>query len=1363
MPARINKDGWKKLVKFPEAPRKGNGNKSKGKDFTRFQISDRLYPPDYDLDDPKIKWSKTQFNVGGRKMKSLIKDNLVDSSYFPHYTLKNNKVYYNTAFTKSYGLKQFAELSKLNAEPDDTISFQVSFYLPKEDAKKSVKFKDNPYNDRYLITRGGIQMVPLFHTKYFISCPYKTIYDFLQKYCKTNKTFFKANEENAYQAFWDDIINKVDIDGINANQNIRKETINSVRDHLIINFSNFVKNRHNVQPLKYLNGVARDDLWFNNKERITNEKKKGICKFDSNDEFSTYPRNGCLFVELYFYFYEVMDRLAKQELKRGRQSKYQDFCISRIYKIIYGKDAIVPSPNDGDAWGLTFEQVKKFLKYFKICGGVFDGFYGDLQCFYDPTEDRYTKNIKLPDFYYIYANSHAWTLNKKLLRSLSHKEIRNAKSNLEKDLEEIGHKINHDVKKNYESVYVNFDFLKKKNKKQLEDIYVFFDSFQEIFNYMNSSLKEGNYIILTNLDLKDDLFIPFLDHKIIPSPYIKYNRIDNLYFQLWEGDKNILIKNQYSASAGQTYLRNIEEYKIYDFYYKKIKDSLISPQYLSVYSHQVRNIFHTYKTGGLRCLFDMNSYEQPISIQEDEEVVLEDNPVGVSDFNRFFLSQFLKIKYFGVLTADDHFLDYDGSLIEDYTLYVIEKTNDDFQYPFYKVNLCHGLFLKQVPKERYIIKKMLRYNRLVENVFVDDFKKIYDDKRLSDSFKKDIPNIIFGFFLQKFQSNHKSYFSTDLQEIRHFQNKIGGSSFSLENEKGHFFYKKFSSPLKDGFYPMGLMLMDAVHFRMDQLKNDLESCSLYPFAINVDCIYHEINIEKYDLFKAKFPHYFDYEDKNDWNAVGKLKYEENIVHFYKEYVPKMFNFDFSLPSINDIQLEHEEEWDKGDNFTDEVASLIQTHDRLFFFGHAGMGKSTSAIFGCLKLGLKFLILTKTTKLSDKWIFEKYDAQTADSFFGFRNLELLPDSSINKIAFENADVIIFDDMLLYELKLIHQIFFMMENYPNKKYIGNADPLQLNKVLNTLNVFDGNKYKKLVGLCSRLFHNVIHLKINKRLKTQEDRNEFYKMVELFKQKDVIAIDQWIHKHFNIVKRSQLSSLRGKIKNVITATNPQRNTYNNFIFSSVHGNDDWFSLGHVIMFDKPSMKAFEYKFGKSQLFKIVEIKGESYTLENTYTGEFVYVDNEDWLRKNFTYPFATTCHSWQGDTCKENILIVGWTKSWIDLEWKFSSITRPDDFKKVYILIDDEHHKIENDLFLKEKLDSLIEQDIARFGKDMITFSRLIDLEWMKYKLHEALMEKKVCPGCDGFLNSWDRIDSSLPHYKSNTQLVCWDCNRSKSNRW
>jgi hypothetical protein len=68
------------------------------------------------------------------------------------------------------------------------------------------------------------------------------------------------------------------------------------------------------------------------------------------------------------------------------------------------------------------------------------------------------------------------------------------------------------------------------------------------------------------------------------------------------------------------------------------------------------------------------------------------------------------------------------------------------------------------------------------------------------------------------------------------------------------------------------------------------------------------------------------------------------------------------------------------------------------------------------------------------------------------------------------------MFLYELKLIHQIFFLILKFPHKKFIGNGDPLQISKLFDEhFNAFDDNKYLKLLGLSSRLFKNTIELKI------------------------------------------------------------------------------------------------------------------------------------------------------------------------------------------------------------------------------------------------------------------------------------------------
>ena len=353
-------------------------------------------------------------------------------------------------------------------------------------------------------------------------------------------------------------------------------------------------------------------------------------------------------------------------------------------------------------------------------------------------------------------------------------------------------------------------------------------------------------------------------------------------------------------------------------------------------------------------------------------------------------------------------------------MYVIEKTLDVFQYPFYHNDLCYGLNLKNADRSLFEIKKVLRpASYEIVDGLEDHFKYVFSSE-LPDQLKKNIGNIICGLLIQKRKNIYKSFFSKNLNEVQFFRQEIGGYTipFTFEDKNvGYGFSKTFTRPLMNGFYPLGLLLLDSAHFRMDQLRKDLDECGLNPYAIQTDCIYHEHNPEKYSVFRQKFPHYFDYDDKNSLQAVGKIKYELKKCGDWNPFEYKRFDFDFSVPSIQNIEIKNEYD-------IDEFVSILSSLQSLCVFGHGGYGKSTSLIRAFIKMGLRFLILTKTHPLADKWISELKDnkqcsVQTVDSFFG---LQPFSDITYGNRFLDSKiyDVVLFDDSMLYDIRAIHQI-------------------------------------------------------------------------------------------------------------------------------------------------------------------------------------------------------------------------------------------------------------------------------------------------------------------------------------------------------
>lgn len=1342
-----------KVARFVEHRR----GKTVGRDFSQFQFSLNDFPRDKipkpnSLEWNRIRWSRA-YLVGGKKFKSLIREDKIDLDLFPHFRYQNGKVLYDKSFAKRDGLQIKRNYKDFNFKINDLVSFKVKFYVLSDDKKylENQKYRDDKYSDQRIPFKKNVFLIPVLHRYFFITTTAEKIRHKILKH----QLPLKFANQKVYDDFWSLINNKDTTVKASGNFELDKGTFDSIRDHIYAYVSDFSQSKMgSSNPLSYLSGVANDTYIMNVRgwKLSFDLAKQGICKFySSDDDFSTFPKGGCVYILLYYVFcnaiakqYRDAQKKKTTNIKNFKEGKYENFCISKIYRIIHNTD-IVPDYDDYDKWGLSFDDVKRFLKYYNSEGAVWDGF-GKCREYFNLGNG----SIHMPKFHYVYANQHAFLIENN--GDTIFKEVSQI-------LERISLKLDIDVSINYEN---EWDRFKLAISSKENDEYLFTDDLDEMVMYLGQDIENSTHI-MTNLDLADVFLDLWKKFGIKTSIDSRGQSISGLHILANNCKKYFFIKNQFSASAGQTIISSIEEYSLFRHYFNKVKHTLLHTRYLSVYSLQVRKIVQNFKKGGLKCCFDWDLYNEPMIIEDDGYVFNEDNNVvvGASDINRFYLSEFLKLEYLPVFNIDCFFIDYDQSPLEDYTIYIVEKIGDVFEYPYYRQDLCYGLQLRKINHQRFVIKKMMRPAHLEENILKVLFEEIYSSD-LSDSFKKDIGNILLGFLLQKNKNMHKTYHTIDLKEAEGFRRSIGGHYFEFfhrGDSHGFIFNKCFQSKLVDGFYFIGLLYLDASHFTMYELIQRMMECHLEPFAINVDCVYHNQlkDSDEYRLFQQKYPQYFDYQDKNHFNALGKLKYDESKSNVWSEYKIKTFNFNFSLPSQNIISMNTES--------IQEMTSIIQNIKRLFVFGQGGMGKSYTILKALENIVDKkrILILTKSWKLTDNWIAQQYASQTIDGFFHYQPNRYTPTSFIRMDDLLTFDAIVIDDMFLNGIHIWHSVFLLMEQFPDKIIIGNGDPYQLDGVFDVFfNAFDGNREKKMIQLASNLFTNIIELKENKRLTLDSDRLVYQQLISIIKSdvtKDIqyIKLCDWVQNHCSIIY--DYRQIPESIKTIITANNNQRNLWNNKIFNQIYPKDEWYTIGHTIMYDRGQADKKGLRFGRFQEFHILELQDDYVKLKNRRTKNIIEIEDDnmiDWISSRFTYPFGFTCHSWQGSTIKEKLLIDGFFDSWITNKWRFTALTRNTSFADIFVFFKKSDEFINNIQFYNKLIKSHLDADRKKFA--VIDMDRYIDVEWYANQIHNIRVNNLVC-SCGGFPNSCDRIQSHLPHYKSNSRFICLDCNRSK----
>lgn len=1291
-------------------------------------------------------WSKP-IRVGSKKFKNMLLFGKLNIDDFPQYRISDggrygSYVYFDQNHMKNVGKNLKINLLNDNKSMDTMISYDLMFYVPISEIQKLKAGKKGYRLDLYshamkeMRWNGRVEKAyPMFHRKFHFISKKQKLVDFFKRF----KNPFELRNNRAYSYFWNTFASGTNI-------GIERNAIDSIADIGIGYFDNIREvPPQQLDKLNYKSAVAMDDFFMNcqNFLQMMEQDDDPIYPLHADDTSTYYPKNGCLYVELMKTYKESIDNASK---KNPKYKKFTGFCYEKMWNIIHGEKPL-PDNDDADAWGLSWDQACKFFDYFQIEASLISAFDGKVKCHYTPKS--ITKKISPKHFRYVWSNNHCWRLDK-CGQELWSKKLQYTETIVEDDVED-------EVVKTRP---YNFQYPTDNSHHLL------LNSVDEIAVFLNTPDPEPSYYtIITNLCL-EKVFLELLhEHKIMCKIVMGGCSFNRLQLEMYY-NKNITIKQSFHPQTSQVFIDDIQDYNGMNDYLLKIKKIMFQPRFSSFYSPQVYRIFQTFRKGGINCQFNTNMCDE---FMVDDEAV---SMCGMSDFNRFYTSELLRIDYFPIFNFDCYFEDYHDEPLEDLNLYYVRKTNKKFVYPFYQDDLCYGINLKKADTKNFVIQKVMRPSSYFENPLRDMFRELYSSS-LPDDVKKNVGNILCGLLQQKSSNKSKTFYSNNIQEINYIQDTWkGGNVFPLlhNDQESWLITKNVSSPLLNGFYPLGLMVLDGTQQKMDVLITRLHKCGLKPFAIKTDCVYHDINPTRYDNFIKQYPDYFDYTDKNDFTALGKLKYDMKRCGVWNKHDFKTFDFDFTSATINNIKIN--DEWN-----LDEFCHVIENNSSLFVFGHGGYGKSHSIVRACEKMNKKIIILTKTHPLSDKYYAEKkehgfqYECFTAEKFFKLSPFSDIPFGYNNySKMLDGVYAVVLDDALLCNTKIFTQwlIFrnWVRYNRPLLKLIGNGDPLQLDMVFNDENNsfknFDGNKYDKLTGMMSRMFENVVCLQYNKRLRSLEDRSINKKFIEVCKSGNFDEYMKFATTHMNVVKSifDIPYSIRKNIRNVIVARNRDRFQFNKSCFAWEHGNyKEQFQVGHLVMSNK---SVFALKFSSFQLFTIVKKGDENITLKNILKDDHLLELKMDVFQKYFGHPYSRTCHSWQGMTCDGVLVIYGFHHLYNDMSWFYTADSRITDFKNIYHVVDE--GKMSSCVELKNKLQDRIDgyyrQDMER-GMN-VDMSRYIDVCWIECELRRC---EYLCSYCKTDVwDGWtiDRLNSNLPHYRSNCCVACVSCNCGKRDR-
>ena len=284
------------------------------------------------------------------------------------------------------------------------------------------------------------------------------------------------------------------------------------------------------------------------------------------------------------------------------------------------------------------------------------------------------------------------------------------------------------------------------------------------------------------------------------------------------------------------------------------------------------------------------------------------------------------------------------------------------------------------------------------------------------------------------------------------------------------------------------MIYDTSHKLLLELKEKVEKCGMTVYSCNTDCLYIERDLEKLKLFKRFNPEYFDFTDKNNYDAIGKLKIDFksgcNINDIRRNWEDDIYD---TIPhrKIKQSRIELKDEFNR-----DEIAINLKNNKVIINADIAGAGKTSSTIYYAKKNKLNTIIVSPYNTLCNKLNCD-FKEQGLNNMKSITLNRLLGErfdgndiTASKSYDIEGVNLIVFDEIYLYDTTNLSKIENYMRRHNTVQYLATGDENQL-KPIEELVIKDKKKYYK--DIIDSLFDYKILLKENKRCKTDEDRTK------------------------------------------------------------------------------------------------------------------------------------------------------------------------------------------------------------------------------------------------------------------------------------
>ena len=750
------------------------------------------------------------------------------------------------------------------------------------------------------------------------------------------------------------------------------------------------------------------------------------------------------------------------------------------------------------------------------------------------------------------------------------------------------------------------------------------------------------------------------------------------------------------------------------------------------------------------------------------------------DRSKAFTWAFNQISKIPIFNAFDSWKAWDGTLdinkLSSLTLYKVEVSKGNMFFNK-KINIIYGKFLRKMDLSNIKII----YYKIPSYIHKVNYKSIVDElweTQLGDNddddkqIKKKIANINFGMLEKSNNTAQRSVIFNSLKEACHYQRKHGGRIYALEEETcirkmvdldeetdeeeeedkttfGETYYVLNTTDRKtlvNGFRYIKELLLQYHNYAMYEAYTKLEEKGVKVYSVKSDAF----TIHQDDLNKVRpNPNHFikSYREGilNFESAIGNWRVSTSRINYPTEKYKFKYNKLIQIPLQENEALDVVDEWD-----TETICKqIIPNSPCVIRAKYPGSGKSFIGAY-FKNLGYNVLTVVPHNRLSQEI---EGKATTLNMFFSIpvHKGDDLP-------CFDHSDfnVIFFDEIFMSNIYIYNKIREFVKNNPDKIIIGAGDTKQLQPINDLTNTQPHDQYAD--QCIDKIFKYSMYLKISKRASDDEQRKKLDSAyTDMWVNK--MPEDKWVEKHARYTSEINPHHMN------IAYTNIRCKSVSDEVRRKL-GKKGLYEVGEEIIC-RLYLKTDEgAKFNANIRYKILCINSWGITIENIKDKK-KYTLTEELLNKHFRYGYCATCHSCQGASINNNIVIHEWDKSYlVSREWIWTAYTRARDFNKVAFFKNEKaDEKMEQQLlinYLKNKIDGYKKQDL-KAGREL-NEKNFVDVNFCMERL------KGTCQKCGGDFHieikkgalssnfTCQRVDNNFSHTKDNCVAYCNYCNCS-----